>query len=50
MTAAVRNYAAVPFFDRVPPRIMDLVITTFDNIIESAGSQSVKPIISSATP
>lgn len=36
MTAAVRNYVAVPFFDRVPPRVMDLVITTFDNIVERA--------------
>ncbi|TWC85619.1 hypothetical protein FB593_102471 [Rhizobium sp. SJZ105] len=38
MTAAVRNYVAVPFFDRVPPRIMDLVITTFDNIVERGQS------------
>lgn len=38
MTAAVRNYVAVPFFDRVPPRVMDLVITTFDNIVERAQS------------
>ncbi|CDN93459.1 hypothetical protein [Agrobacterium tumefaciens] len=36
MTAAVRNFVAVPFFDRVPPRVMDLVITTFDNIVERA--------------
>lgn len=36
MTAAVRNYVTVPFFDRVPPRVMDLVITTFDNIVERA--------------
>lgn len=36
MTAAVRNYVAVPFFERVPPRVMDLVITTFDNIVERA--------------
>ncbi len=36
MTAAVRNYVAVPFFDSVPPRVMDLVITTFDNIVERA--------------
>ncbi|QXZ71834.1 hypothetical protein [Agrobacterium sp. S7/73] len=35
---AVRNYVAVPFFDRVPPRIMDLVITTFDNIVERGQS------------
>lgn len=39
MTAAVRNYVAVPFFDRVPPRVMDLVITTFDNIVERAMSK-----------
>jgi len=39
MTAAVRNYVAVPFFDRVPPRVMDLVITTFDNIVERAQSK-----------
>lgn len=39
MTAAVRNYIAVPFFDRVPPRVMDLVITTFDNIVERALSK-----------
>lgn len=38
MTAAVRNHVAVPFFDRVPPRIMDLVITTFDNIVERGQS------------
>lgn len=38
MSAAVRNYVAVPFFDRVPPRIMDLVITTFDNIVERGQS------------
>ncbi|MFK3690380.1 hypothetical protein ACI2J4_08830 [Agrobacterium tumefaciens] len=36
MTAAIRNYVAVPFFDRVPPRVMDLVIATFDNIVERA--------------
>ncbi|UXU07151.1 hypothetical protein [Agrobacterium tumefaciens] len=36
MTAAVRNYVAVPFFERVPPRVMDLVINTFDNIVERA--------------
>lgn len=39
MTAAVRNYVAVPFFERVPPRVMDLVITTFDNIVERAQSK-----------
>ena len=39
MTAAVRNYVAVPFFDRVPPRVIDLVITTFDNIVERAQSK-----------
>ncbi|MGV1900691.1 hypothetical protein ACQZ6V_10410 [Agrobacterium sp. 22-3674b3] len=39
MTAAVRNYVAVPFFERVPPRVMDLVITTFDNIVERAHSK-----------
>ncbi|MGP4671770.1 hypothetical protein ACSV5N_07370 [Agrobacterium salinitolerans] len=39
MTAAVRNYVAVPFFERVPPRVMDLVITTFDNIVERALSK-----------
>lgn len=36
---AVRNYVAVPFFDRVPPRVMDLVLITFDNIVERAQSQ-----------
>ncbi|PZP54368.1 MAG: hypothetical protein DI595_00285 [Agrobacterium fabrum] len=39
MTTAVRNYVAVPFFDRVPPRVMDLVIATFDNIVERAQSK-----------
>ncbi|MEH3093349.1 MAG: hypothetical protein PGN20_15235 [Agrobacterium cavarae] len=34
--SAVRNYVAVPFFDRVPPRVMDVVLITFDNIVERA--------------
>ncbi|MDR6102756.1 hypothetical protein QE369_002953 [Agrobacterium larrymoorei] len=34
--SAVRNYVAVPFFDRVPPRVTDLVRLTFDNIVERA--------------
>lgn len=36
---AVRNHVAVPFFDRVPPRVKDIQITTFDNIVERAQSQ-----------
>lgn len=38
MSVAVRNHVAVPFFDRVPPRVKDLVITTFDNIVERGQS------------
>ncbi|MEH3092014.1 MAG: hypothetical protein PGN20_08140 [Agrobacterium cavarae] len=34
--SAVRNYVAVPFFDRVPPRVTDVVLLTFDNIVERA--------------
>lgn len=38
MSVAVRNHVAVPFFDRVPSRVKDLVITTFDNIVERGQS------------
>lgn len=38
MSVAVSNHVAVPFFDRVPPRVKDLVITTFDNIVERGQS------------
>lgn len=38
MSVAVRNHVAVPFFDRVPTRVKDLVITTFDNIVERGQS------------
>lgn len=38
MTAAVRNHVAVPFFERVPPRMKDLVLATFDNIVERGQS------------
>lgn len=34
--SAVRNFVAVPFFDRVPPRVTDVVLLTFDNIVERA--------------
>lgn len=38
MSVAVRNHVAVPFFDRVPARVKDVVITTFDNIVERGQS------------
>lgn len=36
--SAVNNYVAIPFFDRVPPRANDLVLSTFDSIVEKAVS------------
>lgn len=38
MSVAVCNHVAVPFFDRVPARAKDLVITTFDNVVERGQS------------
>ncbi len=36
---AVRNHVAVPFFERVPTRAKEILLTTFDNIVDRQHSQ-----------